>query len=60
MFHFECPYISRRCNTKSKKSCQEIKIALKDSFVEIYVIEKKHRNLIIDAYADMVEANLWT
>jgi len=35
-------------------------MALKDSFVEIYVIEKKHRNLIIDAYADMVEANLWT
>jgi hypothetical protein len=42
------PCISLGCVAKSKKSCQEIKIALIESFVEINAIEKKHRSLIFD------------
>jgi hypothetical protein len=44
---------------KSKKSCQEIKIALKDFFAEINVIEKQRRRLGFYFYADRMETALW-
>jgi hypothetical protein len=36
-----------------------MKIALRESFVRIYAIEKKCKSLLFDFYADLAETNSW-